>query len=246
MQHTLTKLAEFQAILEQYQISPASQEVLMKTPLVLLTAPTSSGRNTIMHELVKRGDYYYIVSDTTRQPRINDGVPEQDGVEYWFRTEEDMLADLQAGKFLEAALIHEQQVSGISIREMEKARASGRIAITDIEIAGTHTIVQAKPDTIVLFILPPDFEEWQRRIKHRGLMSDEEFRRRMESAVDEFTEALERPYYHFVVNDKLSDTIATIDHLAKSGVPDGQKESRGREICEKLLAETKKLLAQAT
>src|SRR5579885_607634 len=110
----LEHLQEFKTVLANYRISPASQRILQQTNLVLLAAPTSAGRNTIIRELLKTGDYHYIVSDTTRQPRINDGIPEQNGVEYWFRSEADILKDLAAGQYVEAAIIHNQQVSGIS------------------------------------------------------------------------------------------------------------------------------------
>src|SRR4051812_45219052 len=104
---------DFEKVLAGCQLSDGAKQTLAQTKLLLLVGPSSSGRNTIINELVAEGGYHYIVSDTTRQPRVNNGVLEQDGREYWFRTEEDILADLQAGNFLEAAIIHDQQVSGI-------------------------------------------------------------------------------------------------------------------------------------
>src|SRR3546814_14273785 len=98
------------------------------------------------------------VSDTSRKPRVNDGIPEQNGVEYWFRSEAEILNDLKAGKFLEAAIIHNQQVSGISIRELQRVGDEGKIAITDIEIVGVHNLIQAKPYATAFFVLPPIFE----------------------------------------------------------------------------------------
>src|ERR1700689_1309052 len=111
--------AEFRSALRDYHLSKAALQTLSQTKLVILVAPTSSGRNTIIWQLLKTGDYYFIVSDTTRQPRINDGKLERDGHEYWFRSEAEVLTDIQQGKYLEAAVIHNQQVSGISIRELQ-------------------------------------------------------------------------------------------------------------------------------
>jgi len=84
--------------------------LLQQTKFVPLVAITSSGRNTLIRELLKTGEYHFIVSDTTRKPRTNDGVMEQSGVEYWFRDEDEVLQDVKDGKFLEAAVIHSQQV----------------------------------------------------------------------------------------------------------------------------------------
>lgn len=234
----LVHLAAFKKVLANYQISPASQRILAKTNLVLLVAPTSAGRNTIIRELLKTGDYHYIVSDTTRQPRANDGVLEQNGVEYWFRSEEEMLRDLKAGRFLEAAIIHNQQVSGISVRELKRAHSEGKIAITDIEIVGARHIVAAKPDTVAIFVLPPDLKEWMRRFKHRGKLSKAEMRRRLESAAKEFSEALEHKYYTFVVNDSFLKATEKIHQIAKLGIRDPEEEKRGRAVAEKLYLDT--------
>lgn len=245
MDTTLRLLDEFKAVLKNYQISSDSHTILQKTKLVLLAAPTSSGRNTIVRELLKTGEYHYIISDTTRPPRINDGKLETNGTEYWFRSEEEILGDLKAGKYLEAALIHNQQVSGISIRELETAHKSNKIAITDIEVTGTHTIVTAKPDTIVLFILPPSFNEWLRRIEKRGHMTPDEFRRRMESAHKEFKAALEQPYYKFVINDTIENAIEYIHQIAKQDIVDSTQQDAARELCEQLYSQTETFLKNA-
>src|SRR5688572_22018689 len=100
MANKLEHLKEFQEILADYHISSSGKKILANTKLALLVGPSSAGRNTIIDALVKTGEYHSIVSDTTRKPRSNNGVTETDGVEYWFRTEEDMLGDLRAGKFL--------------------------------------------------------------------------------------------------------------------------------------------------
>src|SRR3990167_7710209 len=133
---------EFKEILENYLISDKSRQALVGLKLVLMVAPTSTGRNTIIGYLIDKQNYYFIVSDTTRPPQIRDGKMEQNGVHYFFRKEEDILADLKAGAFLEAAIIHDQQVSGISIRELEKAKNHSKIAITDIEIVGADNIMR--------------------------------------------------------------------------------------------------------
>src|SRR5690606_21781404 len=112
------------------------RQILAETQLMILVGPTSTGRNTLINELLKTGHYYFLVSDTTRPPRQNNGVWEQNGREYYFRTEDDMLKDIQAGLFVEAEIIHNQQVSGTSIREIKKARDQGKIALADVEILG--------------------------------------------------------------------------------------------------------------
>jgi guanylate kinase len=238
----LTRIADFRTALKKYQLSPQALQTLSQTKLVLLVAPSSSGRNTIIWQLLKTGDYYFVVSDTTRQPRVNDGVPEKDGREYWFRSEDEVLADIQAGKFLEAAIIHDQQVSGISIRELQKATEAGKIAITDAEIIGADNAVRLKADTSAIFVLPPSFEEWQRRIKHRGTMDPAEYKRRMKSAAQELETALSRPYYKFVINDTVDHAVEQITQITKLDTFDEALQSEARSLAERLLVETRSLL----
>jgi guanylate kinase len=243
MENRLARLQEFQKILANYRISEESKQTLAKTKLALMVGPTSCGRNTIIRHLVQQGGYRFLVSDTTRAKRRNDGVMEQDGVEYWFRNEEDVLDDLRAGKFLEAAIIHAQQVSGISIRELERTIAADAVGITDIEIIGVDTIKELHPKADAFFVLPPSFQEWQQRLHHRGAMSDTEKRRRMESAVHEFSHALEVGFYHFVINDTVEHAAAQVTSVV-SGDTNKETEQHGRELAIELLTETQYWLAK--
>ena len=232
----LQLIDDFRQVLHGYHMSDDAVETLHKSHVVMLIGPTSAGRNTIINELVATGDYYYIVSDTTRKPRVNDGVLEQTGREYWFRTEEELLNDLRAGSFLEAAIIHQQQVSGMSIREFAKASEQGKIAISEIEIAGGASVHAAKPDAQLIFVVPPSFDEWMTRMRVRGELPQDETKRRLESAVKEITQALEVSYYHFVVNDTYKHAARDIHAL--SGAQSMPDDSQARAVARQLLADT--------
>jgi len=232
---------EFTEILANYQLSDSAKKSLLRIKLVLLVGPSSSGRNTIISELLKSGKYHYIVSDTTRKPRENNGVLEQNGREYWFRTEEELLADLQKGEFLEAAIIHDQQVSGISMRELEVAAAEGKVAINEIEVVGAHNIQAAKPDGLFFFVVPPSFDEWMVRMSARGELPADEVRRRLSSAVQEITTALSRPYYRFIVNDTFAHAAKRIDAIVNGEtVPNDQEQAK--DVAGRILNETKRYL----
>lgn len=233
----LVHLQEFQQVLSDYRMSDEASALLASTPLVVLVAITAAGRNTIINELVKSSDYHFVVSDTTRQPRANDGVMEQSGVEYWFREEEDLLADLKAGLFLEAAVIHGQQVSGISLRELQAAHDKHKIAITEIEVQGVQSIINHSPDALLpVFIVPPSYQLWIDRWTKRGTITEEERRRRMMSARDELTIALADERYQFVVNDQLDVAVKDVDSIAKSRSANG-KDDEARKIAQDILIE---------
>lgn len=231
----LNHAEQFKNILKNYQMSEKSVEILNSTEFVMLSAISSSGRNTIIRELLKTDDFYFIVSDTTRAKRVNDGVMEQDGVEYWFRTEEEFLTDLENGKFVEAAIIHNQQVSGVSIRELDFARKNKKIAISDIEVQGVHNIMQHSKLAVPIFVLPPSYEEWMERWMKRGKITDAEYDNRIASAKQELTRALEEGYYHFLINDDLQEAVKGVTQIAK-GMVSAKHDNRGREIAQSILA----------
>ena len=244
MINKLVHLKEFQAVLKDYRISDVGKRILAQTKLVLMAGPTSAGRNTIINALMGTDEYHSIVSDTTRAPRENDGVMEQDGVEYWFRSEEEMLADLKEGKFLEAALIHNQQVSGISLRELELANRQNKVAVNEIEIVGMQNIIEAKPDAFALFVVPPSFKVWMQRLEGRGKLPDIEKRRRLESALKEFETALTSDYYIFIVNDTFQHSVERIHKRVIEGVHDPVHQAHGRDVIEKLLVDTQAYLSK--
>lgn len=242
MVNKLDYLVEFQEILKDYHISESSEKILANTKLALLVGPSSSGRNAIINELVATGSYRYIISDTTRKPRKNNGVLEQNGVEYWFRAEQEILDDLRDGKLLEAALIHGQQVSGISLRELERIQKAQKIAVSEVEVIGAHNIVQVKPDTCIFFVIPPSFDIWMKRMDARSQMHDIEKKRRLKSAIWEFEAALENDYYIYVVNDTFEHSVERIHKCITKGICDIGLQSFGQKTIEQLLDQTTRYL----
>ena len=242
MKPHLNKKPEFETVLKKYRISDEGKQLLSKIKLVLLVSPTSAGRNTLIKELSKTGKYEYIVSDTTRPQRENNGVMEQDGIEYWFRSEDDILSDLKKGLFLEAELIHDQQVSGISLRELKKAAEHDKIAINEVEHEGIYNIVEAKPDTFAIMILPPSPEEWMDRLNNRSDMTTEEIQNRLKTAEKILEAAQERIFYKIVINDDLTRAANEIRDIVEQGEYSDYQHQAGLDLAWKLLSWVKQQL----
>ncbi|HVO86601.1 MAG TPA: hypothetical protein VMT23_02615 [Candidatus Binatia bacterium] len=234
---------QFQQILQNYRVSASAEALLKEIKLVLLLAPSSTGRNTIIRQLVDTEHYHYIISDTTRQPRVNDGVQEQNGKEYWFKSEEEVLAGLQAGEYLEAEVLHNQQVSGISMRELELAKNEQKVAITDVDIQGVHNILRAKPDTVVVLLLPPSFDELLRRMSQRGVMRGGEERRRLETAAKIFEDGVNQHYYRYVIAEDIKQSAGIIDSIASGG--HNPYQDRGPELIRQLQEQLREKLASS-
>jgi guanylate kinase len=233
----LKHLNEFQRILKTYKPSLELLDLLQDNKLVLLSAPTAAGRNTIIKNLIMTGKYYFLVSDTTRPPRINNGIPETNGNEYWFKSEDEFLYGLKNGAYIEAAIIHNQQVSGISLDELRKAKQTGTTPITDIDIQGCDSIKSFSDATIPVFVLPPAFTEWMRRLDGRGAMAPEEKRRRLTSAAEEIELALQRSYFKFIINWDLRVTVEALHEHIISGQFGELEQANAHTHAEQLLAD---------
>ena len=221
MRITPSNQSNFQLIrqlLQGYGPSAENIKLFEQLKTILLTAPTAAGRNSVISKLAEKGNYHYLVSDTTRKPRYNNDVLEKNGQVYWFKTEKEFLKSLEEKNYLEAAIIHNQQASGINISEILNAKNNNKYAITDIDIVGCVTLIRLSKNTLPIFLLPPNFTIWMNRLKGRGQLSDDELNRRLQSAKTELTHALEKQYFQFIVNDILDETVDKIDNLVERGI----------------------------
>lgn len=247
MEHTKPHLQNIQAFydaLEHYRVSDHAQRILDETKLVIMSGLAGGGRNTVIKRLVDQYDYYFLVSDTTRPPKLRDGVMEQHGVQYYFRPEGDILEDIQKGEFVEAEVIHNQQVSGTSIREIERAHDSGKIAIAEVEFGGANNIVRAKPDTVAIALLPPDYDEWIKRLRGREVIHEGEFLNRMHTAEKVLENMLEKPYFKFVINDNLDHCVSNVRRVVEDGIYSADDHAAGQRITQAILAHVKAVLAE--
>jgi len=208
--------AVLQQLVDVYAISSAAIELVQRTPIVLLVGVSGAGKDTIKHCLLETGKYHHIVSHTTRAPRENQGILEQDGVDYHFITKERAAEMLRGGEFVEAKK-YGNHIYGTSVAEIQKAHDDGKIAITDIEVQGVAEYKAISKNVIAEFILPPNYAEWQHRLHARyGKKGADpaDIARRMKTAIVELEEALTQDYYHFIVNADLDQAVRAVDKIA--------------------------------
>jgi len=209
--------ATLQELVDVYQIPDAAVELVRTTPVVLLVGVSGAGKDTIKHKLLETGKYHHIVSHTTRAPRENGGVMEQDGVDYHFINKEQAAEMLRNGEFIEAKKYGEN-IYGTSVAEIRKAHDEGKVAITDLEVQGVAEYKAISENVIAEFILPPNYQEWQRRLHARygeKGADPEDIARRMETAIVELKEALAQSYYHFIVNEDVDQAVKSADSIAR-------------------------------
>lgn len=232
----LENIDAFRSALKDYDVSEHARKILAQTDFVVVSGISGGGRNTVINEIVKTGDYTFVVSDTTRPPKIRDGKLEVDGVHYFFRDEAGMLADIQAGEFVEAEIIHNQQVSGTSIRAVERAIQTGKIPIRDFEFGGANNVAHAKPDAIILGLLPPSYDEWLRRFHGRETVHDEEFYNRLETAKKVLENMLAKPYFKIVINDNIASCVEQIRSIVEHHSYDEAAHAKGISVARDILS----------
>lgn len=208
--------AKLQKLIDEYKVSAEATDIVAATRIVLLVGISGAGKDTIKHKLLKTGKYHHIVSHTTREPRENSGVLEKDGVDYHFISKARALEMLENNEFVEAKQ-YGNNVYGTSVAEIQKARDDGKIAITDIEVQGVAEYKAISSNVIAQFILPPNYDEWQRRLRERyGVkgIDPEDLKRRTQTAITELKEALNKNYYHFVISDDLNEAVSSANSIA--------------------------------
>ncbi len=224
--------------LERYTVPQSVIDLIKNTKVVFTVGVTAAGKDTVQKELLKTGAYHRIVTHTTRQPRENHGILEQNGIDYHFidfKTAEVMLDN---GGYVEAKQFG-GNIYGSSVAEIQMAHDEGKIAITDIEVQGVAEYKAISKSIVAVFLLPPDFATWQERIKGRyegGDIDTEDMKKRMQTAIIELKEALDKPYFEYVVNRDLQTTVKIVDELAHGNFSE-DKNKEARAIAQHLLEE---------
>ncbi len=178
--------------------------------LTIVSGFAGSGKGTVMKELMSRYDNYALsVSATTRAPREG----EQEGVHYFFVSREEFERMIEAGELLE----HAQYVSnyyGTPKSYVDKMLSQGKDVILEIECQGALSVKERYPDTLLLFLMPPDAPEIYNRLKKRGTETEETILKRMERAALE-AEAIDS-YDYLVINDDLDACVERIHQIIDS------------------------------
>lgn len=236
---------DIRQLLESYAPSQDALNIVRSTPLLFLVGIAGAGKDTIKHQLLQKGEYHHIISHTTRPPRENHGVKEQDGIDYHFISMSEATTMAERQEFIEAKFVH-GTVYGTSAAEIQKAHDAQKIALTDIDVQGLAEYKQLTDTVIGLFILPPDYDTWQQRLTSRygdGGVDIADIDKRMHTAVSELEHALEVDYYHFILNDDLARVVQAADDIAHNHDTFNEKDAAARERAVQLLADIKAQLA---
>jgi guanylate kinase len=173
----------------------------METPgnLFVVAAPSGAGKSSLVKALLELDSHLAVsVSHTTRAPRGQD----HHGREYWFVDEPEFRAMVGRGEFFEWAQVH-GKLYGTSRLAIEDRLARGEDVVLEIDWQGALQIKRLFEHTVLIFILPPSWDELRQRLLRRGEDNPETIEQRMANARDEVAHARD---FDFVIINSLFET----------------------------------------
>jgi len=165
--------------LRSYLLAREGHGDVRRSRLVVLAGPTAVGKGTVSRYIREHYPSVLLsISATTRPPRPG----EVDGVHYYFVSDAEFDAMIARGEFLEWATVHNAYRYGTPRPPIDAALAEGRSVLLEIDLQGARSVRRAMPEALLVFLLPPSWEELVRRLVGRGTEGPEEQARRLATA----------------------------------------------------------------
>ncbi|MGM0417646.1 MAG: guanylate kinase [Thermodesulfobacteriota bacterium] len=183
-----------------------------KGKVFVVSAPSGAGKSSLCSYLVKNiPGLHFSVSYTTRAPRSG----EKNGREYFFTDESDFEKRISQGEFVEWARVHGNYY-GTSKKYIENAAKKGENILLEIDVQGAAQIKKVMPESFLIFILPPSFEELKNRLLHRATDSEEIIEKRLTAAADEMSKADLFDYQ--IINDDFEKSSSELAELVTAAI----------------------------
>ncbi len=188
-------------------------EISRENIIFILIGPSGSGKSTMMKLLRKEfsEETMFSISATTRLPRPN----EENGVQYYFLSEEEFQEKISNDEFLEWKPVHTSHYGTLK-SEYNRANDNGLDLLLDIDIKGAIDVKEKLPEkTVCIFLVSPSYKIMEERIRKRAGFKEEDFENRLKSAKKEYETFLSLQKVggkvdYFVVNDEIEDTYNKI------------------------------------
>jgi guanylate kinase len=184
--------------------------MMNKGLLIVVSAPAGCGKDSILEGAFKEhNNLHYSVSATTRTPRPG----EEDGVHYFFKTREEFERLIGNNELLE----HTEYAGnfyGTPREYIPKMLGAGKNVVLKIEVEGAENIKKIYPDCVRVFILPPSFEELERRLRKRGTETDETIKKRIGIAKIEMS--FVKNYDYVIINASLEDAVGDFTAIVRA------------------------------
>lgn len=169
--------------------------------LVVISGPSGAGKGTIYGKVIEKTGMKRSISVTTRQPRPG----ETDGVDYYFRTEEQYQQMIAAGEFLETAAVYKNYYGTPKAPVFENLD-NGYDVLFEVDVHGAKSIKKKYPDAVTIFIMTPDFDTLGERLRNRGTESESSLRTRLSAAKHELSKY---ELFDYIVFNETAESAAS-------------------------------------
>ncbi|MCB2195505.1 MAG: guanylate kinase [Bacteroidetes bacterium] len=171
--------------------------------LFIFSAPSGSGKTTIVRSLLENySNLEFSISATSRPKRTN----EVNGKDYYFLSAETFQEKIAHNEFVEWEEVYENRYYGTLKSELERIWSQGKHVIFDVDVVGGLNIKKQYADrALAIFVMPPSIEELEKRLITRSTDSSEDIKTRIEKAQQELSYSDQ--FDVIVINDKLEDAI---------------------------------------
>jgi len=178
-----------------------------KGKLIVISAPSGCGKSTVVHALMaQRSNLRFSISATTRAPRVG----EVDGKDYFFVSRERFMEMVAEDAFIE----HAEFVGncyGTPKKALDDMLEQGMDVMLDIDVQGAFQIREKRPDALMVFLMPPSFEELEQRLILRGKDSMDVIQKRLETARREC--AVADKFDYIIVNDDVERAVSEFSSI---------------------------------
>ena len=183
-----------------------------KGKIIVLSAPSGSGKSTIIGRVIKKPELRlgFSISATSRRPRGE----EKHGREYFFLSEEEFRKNVAEGNFVEWEEVYSGVCYGTLASEVERITCSGMNLIMDVDVKGALNIKDRfKDECLTIFVMPPDKDTLELRLRKRGTDSEETIAKRLLKS--EYEMSFADKFDCVIVNDDLEKAVKDVETTIK-------------------------------
>lgn len=229
---TSEEAEQYKSLADSYH--PNGQVVynFARSNFAVIAGPTGAGKDTLREKLLENKEFIKILSTTSRPMREG----EKDGVEYHFCNLEFFDQGLEERRFLQMALVHNQQLAALDFADIESLNDT-QIGLAILVVHTEMGLRRLNSNMKTVFVVPPSLEILKQRIQNERIMDPDELGRRMQAAKDEMAIANAQKSYFCIINDDINRASNLASTYFKSGAKEVSEDESAREVIKQLLKE---------
>lgn len=230
---TSEEAENYRNIIDGYHPSAQTVYNFARSKFAVIAGPTGVGKDTVRNALAEHGPEFVKILSSTSRPMRNG---EQDDVDYHFRELEYFEEGLTQRRFLQAALVHKQQISCLDITEIAKLNEA-QIGISILIVQTEQELRSLNSDLKTIFLVPPSLPALLSRMHTGKEITSEETKRRLEAAKTELEIALRSKDYYCIINGDINQTIESARNFLVSNQRNEAGEQAARQTIQTVLGE---------